>query len=645
MWLAEDAIWLTVVERLDDEVARSQADTLARLDPKRENVKRDDVQRKAANIKLSFVGANPHPRLEPFDRLDTLVSYFIGNDPAQWRPDVPVWGGVRYVDLYPGIDLEITGESKQMAPRLVVHRGADLSAVRLQVDGADTLTLEGNALHLTTAVGDFALPLLQVTGAADAHLARPTIIGDQVAQPFAPAISKPQSPIADPQSGASDLLYSTLLGGWSTDEGLAIAVDASGNTYVAGSTLSWDFPTTPGAFDTTYSNAGHDAFVAKLNPAGSGLLYATFLGGSKDECNYGGYPFVFCSIAVDEHGNAYIAGLTASAEFPTTAGALDRTLGGLLDVFVTKLNPSGSALVYSTFLGGWNGEYGYAVAVDGAENVYVTGVTWSDDFPTTPGAYDTTTMGTDAFVVKLNPSGSALLYATFVGGDDGSDPPRAIALDRSKNVYVTGVTDSDDFPTTPGAFDTTCAYIDGYDAYVFKLNSTGSVLLYATCLGGNTPGWGNDWGNAIAVDASGNAYIAGQTESTDFPTTPGAFDTTYNDKGGNADAFVVKLNPIGSALLYATYLGGGRYDRANAIAMDGGGAAYVVGQTISSDFPTTPQAFDTSLGGWGDGFVTRLIPGAARSSTAPSSAGVRAAFTLPMTMPMASSWTAVETPT
>jgi len=602
LWLAEDALWITVLEQPEPEARDWRADRA--LAPSPDLYPPPPGPRQGVNLRLSFVGANPHPRLEPFNRLATHASYFISDDPANWRADVPVWGGVRYVGLYPGVDLEITGENEQMVQRLVVHPGADLSAVRLQVDGADTLTLEGHALHLTTAVGEFALPLLQVAGAFDADLAGPTIVGDQVALPFAPAISNPQSPIANPQPGTSDLLYSTFLGGWSWDDGLDIAVDGSGYAYVAGSTLSYDFPTTPGAFDTTYSFGDmHNAFVAKLDPAGSDLLYATFLGGSDDECNFGGYPFVYCSITVDGNGNAYIAGLTASADFPTTAGALDRTLGGESDVFVTKLNPGGTALVYSTFLGGTRDEYGYAIAVDGDENAYVTGATASLDFPTTPGAYDTTTIGSDAFIVKMNPAGSALLYATFLGGDDDLDSGRAIALDGSGNVYVTGVTWSDDFPTTPGALDRT---VGGFsmDAFVTKLNPGGTTLVYSTFLGGTS----HEYGNAIAVDRSGAAYVAGHTESSDFPTTPGAFDTTYN--GGNADAFVIKLDPTGSDLLYATYLGGVSYDQANAIAVDGSGAAYVAGWTIlSTDFPTTPGAFDTSLGNWGDGFVTKLHPG------------------------------------
>ena len=597
VWLASDALWITVLAARDPSPTRD-ADRAGFPTPL---TAATPSPQKGVNIKLSFDGANPHTRLQPFDRLSTQVSYFRGDDASAWHPDVPVWGGVRYVNLYPGIDLEIIGENGHLVQRMIVQPGADLGIVRLQVDGADNLTLREDALHLTTSAGAFDLPLLRIAGATDSTLARPAIAGYQVARPFSTAIARPQSPTVDRQLGASDLLYSTLMGGWSEEDGLAIAVDGSGAAYVAGSTLSYDFPTTPGAFATTYGQGGFDAFVAKLDPTGSDLVYATFLGGDKDECNSGGFPFVYCSIAVDGNGNAYIAGLTSSADFPTTLGALQQTAGGGKDMFVTELNASGSALVYSTYLGGTRDEYGYDVAIDADGNAYVTGASGSLDFPTTAGAYDTTTIGGDAFIAKLSPAGSTLVYSTLVGGDDDLDSGRAIATDESGNAYVTGVTCSDDFPTTPGALDRTLTWTD-CDSFVTKLNSAGAALVYSTFLGGSE----YDYGNAIVVDASGAAHVAGHTESTDFSTTVGAYNTMYN--GGNADGFVAKLSPTGSNLLYATYLGGISYDQPSAIAVDGSGAAYVAGWTVSYDFPTTPRAFDASLGGWDDGFVTKLDP-------------------------------------
>jgi len=254
-WLTEDALWVTVLAEHDTATQRfgNEAGFPAPL------ALPPPAAQKGVNIKLSFGGANAHPRIEPFDPLDTIVSYFIGNEPDHWRPDVPVWGGVRYVDLYPGIDLEVAGENKQMALRLVAHPGADLSAVRLQVDGAEALTLEGTALHLATAVSEFTLPLLQVAGAANTDLARPTIVGDLVVRPFVLTVSRPQSTIANPQSSTSDLLYATLLGGWGGDDGLAIAVDGSVTrvtTPVPTAGAAWRTVVGTGSRYTTCSTGG-----------------------------------------------------------------------------------------------------------------------------------------------------------------------------------------------------------------------------------------------------------------------------------------------------------------------------------------------------------------------------------------------------
>jgi hypothetical protein len=402
----------------------------------------------------------------------------------------------------------------------------------------------------------------------------------------------------------SSLLYSTFIGGSDYDSGYGIAVDGGGNAYVTGGTRSSDFPTTPEAFDRSY-NGGYlwwgDAFVIKLNPDGSSLSYGTFIGGSNADFGLG--------IAVDRGGNAYVTGGAGSSDFPKSEGAFDPSHnGGHFDAFAVKFNPNGSSLLYGTFIGGSYSDYGYGIAVDGGGNAYVTGVTWSSDFPTTPEAFDPTcgtdgncnydgTYYSDAFVVKLNPTGSSLFYGTFIGGSY-SDYGRGIAVDGGGNAYVTGHTDSSDFPTTPGAFDPTCGtdgncnYDGTYyysDAFVVKLNPTGSSLFYGTFIGGSS----HDSGLDIAVDGGGNAYVSGSTSSSDFPTTSGAFDTSHN---GRADAFVVKLDPNGSSLFYGTFIGGSYSDYGECIAVDGGGNAYVTGHTDSSDFPTTPGAFDPTCG-------------------------------------------------
>jgi hypothetical protein len=323
-----------------------------------------------------------------------------------------------------------------------------------------------------------------------------------------------------------------------------------------------------------------------------GLAYSTFLGGPGGDVAGG--------IAVDESGSAYVTGETASAEFPTTPGAYDAGYNANTDAFVTKLDPSGSAPLYSTFVGGSAFDSGHEIAVDEHGSAYVTGFTGSLNYPTTAGAFDPShNGGGEAFVTKLDPSGSALAYSTFLGGAGFSfEGGNGIAVDEDGSAHVTGFTGSGAYPTTPGAFDTT--HNGRNDAFLTKLDPSGSALVYSTFLGGT----GSDVGNAVAVDESGNAHVTGFTASADYPTTSAALDTGHN--GGN-DAFVTKLDPSGAAPEYSTFLGGAGADVGNGIAVDEKrGAAYVVGSTDSGEFPTTLHAFDRSYDGAGDAFVTKL---------------------------------------
>lgn len=400
-------------------------------------------------------------------------------------------------------------------------------------------------------------------------------------------------------STGSALIYSTFLGGSDLDSAAAIAVDATGNAYVTGSTSSTDFPTTAGAFDNTHNSLpGSDAFVTKLNASGSALVYSTYLGSLEQDAGSG--------IAVDTSGNAYVGGDTRSSGFPTTPGAFDTTHNPNDDpeIFVTKLNPTGSALVYSTFLGISSGG---SLALDASGNVYVTGSSSSAAYPTTEGAFDRThNGGSDVVVTKLNSTGSALIYSTFIGGST-SEEAGGIALGASGNAHVTGSTTSTDFPTTAGAFDT--SFNGSFDAFVTKLDTSGSALVYSTFLGDVN----FDAGNDVAVDTSGNVYVTGLTGSPNFPTTVDAFDTTFN--GGPTDVFVTKLNPSGSApLVYSTFLGGSGREGETGIADDAGlgiavdlsGSFYVTGGTRSANFPTTAGAFDTTHNGVEDAFVAKF---------------------------------------
>ena len=327
-------------------------------------------------------------------------------------------------------------------------------------------------------------------------------------------------------SAGTALLYSTYLGGNSSEYGYGIAVDSSGCAYVTGYTYSSDFPTTVGAWDTSYYNT--DLFVTKFNSAGTALLYSTFLGGTSYEYNsqYGA-----SQIAVDSSGCAYVTGYTQSSDFPITSGAYDSTFNGSTDVFVTKFNSGGTALVYSTYLGGSSSDYPYGgIAVDSSGCAYVMGYTNSSNFPTTPGAWDTSYYNTDLFVTKFNSAGTALVYSTFLGGSSSEYGYGGIAVDSSGCAYVTGYTSSTDFPITSGAIG---SYSNG-DVFITEINVTGTSLNYSTYLGGSSSEY--PYGG-IAADSRGNIWVAGYTNSTNFPTTVGAWDRTYY----NGDVFVSKL--------------------------------------------------------------------------------------------------------
>jgi len=368
----------------------------------------------------------------------------------------------------------------------------------------------------------------------------------------------------------------------------SIAVDGGGNAYVAGWTTSADLPTVNPV--RAQNGGGVDAFVAKLGPGGNNLIYCTYLGGRGDDRAFG--------IAVDSVGNAYVTGWTSSSAFPTVA-PMQSALAGGKDAFVAKLNPAGNALIYSTYLGGAATDSGNGIAVDAAGNAYVTGGTYSLNFPTL-GAYQTSNSGQqNVFITKLNASGS-LIYSTYLGGS-GNDSAAAIAVDSSGDAFVTGGTTSTNFPTVNPV-----QAVNGgnQDAFIAKLSPSGNALLYGTYLGGSGGAVGSfEAGTGIAVDATGAAYVAGATNSINFPVTAGALQLT--NMGGGGDAFVAKLNPAGNALVYATYLGGSSVDYASGIAIDFLGNAYVAGYTASYDFLNLRDVQPGNAGPY-DAFVTKL---------------------------------------
>ena len=400
---------------------------------------------------------------------------------------------------------------------------------------------------------------------------------------------------------AGALVYSTFLGGSKGEAGLGIFIDANRHAIITGSTSSSDYPTTASAFDRTFNGGSSDVFVTRLNANGSGLWFSTYLGGSSAETG--------TAIARDTGGNNYLVGYTNSNDFPTTTGAYDQTYNGASvaddDVFVAKLNAGGTALVYSTFIGGSGTEHGMDMALGANGFVYVTGMTTASDFPTTPGAYDVSFNGgaQDGYVTKLNAAGSALLYSTFLGGSEAECDDASIAIDANANAYIVGNTTSADFPTTSGAFDVSYNGAGGKnwgDVFVTKINAAGSGLIYGTFVGGS----GDDEALNMALDRLGNVHFTGMTTSTNYPIILGAVDSTFN---GGTDVMVTKLNANGALLSYSTFVGGSGDDRAEGIAVDFNGYTYIAGFTASTNYPTTAGALDASFnGGSNDAFVTML---------------------------------------
>ncbi|HKP05284.1 MAG TPA: SBBP repeat-containing protein [Chthoniobacterales bacterium] len=611
-------------------------------------------------LRMNLVGANGAAKAAGQNELEGRVNYFIGNDPSKWRTEVPTFERVRYAEVYPGIDVVYYGNQRRLEYDFVVGPGQDSRAIALEFAGTDKVEVEGATGDLLIAVGGENLrqhkPIAyqEISGARreiesryvvrngarvgfevgqydasaaliiDPVLEYSTFLGGSGSVPLSeqatsivvdssgrayvagltnstdfPIANAIQSTvrgidvfIAKFNAAGSALVYSTYLGGSGFDFGYGIAVDSGGSVYVTGTTTSTNFPIANAlqSMNGSSGNFPEDAFVTKLSATGSALIYSTYLGGSDDDQGAG--------IAVDSGGNAYVTGTTHSTNFPT-ANAIQSTSGGGHDAFVAKFNATGSALIYSTYLGGNSEDVVYGIAVDGAGSAYVTGYTSSANFPTVNAFQNKIAGGSnsysDVFVTKFNAAGSALVYSTYLGGD-GEDVGASIAVDSTGSAYLTGYTIATNFPTA-NAFKSALSGFD--DAFVTKFNSAGSALIYSTYLGGDA----SENGAGIAVDLAGNAYVTGFTDSTDFPTV----NPLQSPGDPVSDAFVTKLNPAGTALVYSTYLGGNGGDSGHAIAVDSAGSAYVTGETFSRCFPTTIGAFDTRLAmGDSDAFITKI---------------------------------------
>jgi len=604
-------------------------------------------------FKERFLDADGNPvafRPQGEDLSGATASFFKGKDRDSWRSGVPTFNVVNLGELYPGIVVKLRVTGGNMEKLFFVSPDADPDDVRIQILGADNLEIDdGSSLVIKSRgfqdilmskpsafqennpdleisywlhgytyglrIGDYdhsrflIIDAILGYGACFGGAGRDAgwdisvnsdgntcITGYTWSADF-PArtgiyeeghLEGFDAFVAKLNPAGTELVYAAFLGGSRQDWGTGIAFDRDGTACITGYTESPDFPATEGACQGSHAG-GFDAFVARLNPAGTELVYATFLGGSGQDWGTG--------IAVDADGNACITGYTESPDFPATEGACQGSHAGGFDAFVAKLNPAGTELVYTTFLGGSKYDCGKGIAVDGDGNACITGYTWSVDFPVTIGTCQEDHLGGfDAFVAKLNYDGTKLVYATFLGGT-GDDEGHDIALDGDGNVCITGVTRSVDFPATERACQ--ISHLGGFDAFVAKLNYDGTKLVYATFLGGA----GNDYGRGIAADVFGNVFITGDTNSTDFYVTEGALQGSH---AGGFDAFVAELDPDGTELAYATFLGGTAPEYGFKIASDERGFACITGYTESCDFPSTDGIYTGGIAGGGDAFFAKF---------------------------------------
>lgn len=561
-------------------------------------------------LRMGLEGSQTATRVRGLSPLEGKTNYLRGKSATSWKTNISNYGRVQYDGVYPGIDLVYYGNQRQLEYDFLVAPGKDPGQIRLSFRGAQRVEVDHNGdllLHTPNGVVRQQRPALyqtrngqRQTVAGSYQLltgARKTdgaaLVGFKVAKYDA---TRPL--VIDPV-----LTYSTYLGGVFDDEALTVCTDKFGCAYVAGCTES---PKIPFGGAIRHDIEGKDGFVCKLNSAGCGFVWSTYLGAEGDECVNG--------LALDADRNVYVTGITNSLEFPVTANAFMRQYqGGNSDAFITKINPLGTQLIYSTYLGGSKPDDGRGIAVDEDGNAYVTGATGSNtNFPITSNAFQKVYGNgnpdggsSDAYVFKLNVDGSAPVYSSYLGGgktvkSDGADWGNAIAVDARGNAYVTGATNALDFPKKLALQ----VRIEKFDAFVTKVLPGGDALDFSTYLGGGK----YDEGFGIAVDPNENVYVVGTTSSTLFAGDPAAgtqplFMTKY--RGGNTDAFVTKLNSKASRLGFFRYIGGGKSDFGRGIAVDSARNVWVTGtinvpnQALIANDPVVSDA---------DAFVLKLNP-------------------------------------
>jgi hypothetical protein len=521
-------------------------------------------------LRMRTVGANAAPAITGTDELPGKVNYFFGNDPRKWHANVATFRRVAYTGVYKGIDLVYHGSAAgSLEYDFVVRPGGDPSRIKLAFTGAKSMRIAANGDLLLGLDGGAVTWRKPTVYQVDAGGSRRGVDGAYVAEGGDVRFRVARYDAARPLVIDPSLEYSTYLGGSGTayggDSANSIAVDSTGHVFVAGVAYSTNFPVTASPFQKTngaYAMRSSNAFVTEFTPSGAQLVYSTYLGGSGNEIQYdGGAQYQGDSangIAVDNAGYAFVAGETGSADFPVTPSAFQRTnkaySNGGSNAFVTELTPSGSELVYSTYLGG-SGAYSTfysdsasSIAVDGSGHVFVAGRTNSADFPVTGSAFQKTNKAvangaSNGFVTELAATGSKLVYSTYLGGSD-ADGANGVAVDSSDRAFVAGGTGSADFPVTPSAYQKTNKAFSKHEAngFVTELAASGSQLVYSSYLGGSI----DDFANSIALNSTENAFAAGPTRSADFPLTVSPFQKTnrgYANYDSNAFMTEFAMSP------------------------------------------------------------------------------------------------------
>lgn len=525
---------------------------------------------KPTQFKMEVVGANAAAQARTSEPLNAKANYLVGKNPAQWQQNLPTFGRIEYAEVYPDINLVYYGNQRQLEYDFVVKPGADPQQIKLKFDGAEQVNINSagelvlraenrEIKHHKPFVYQEVNGQKQQIEAEYAMLAN-NEVGFRLGR-YNPMLTLVIDPV---------LAYSTYFGGGAGEIIFDIAIDRQGASYITGVTASADFPVKHALqSELKVGEEDYDVFVAKLRADGSALVYSTYLGGTDYDLGV--------SLTTDARGNVYVSGYTESSYFPT-AHPLQAKYRGEGDTFVAKLSAAGDQLLYATYLGGTGADSGGSIKLDGRQNPYLIGYTKSADFPTQNALQDTLKGDIDLFVAKLAADGSALRYATYFGGSGNESlVSSALIVDNDGYAYVMTDTDSKDFPTEKPL---QAKFAGGEsDLVLAKFKPDGSGLVYSTYLGGSEK---DASGNQLAVDQRGNLYLAASTSSTDFPTH-NAYQSQYG--GGEMDGIIAKLNPAGSALLYATYYGGSARDEIFGMDVDTTGHIYVGGNTTSPNLP------------------------------------------------------------